>query len=151
MSIKRATIHDAQDLTELTIRSKSHWDYDKKQIEEWRDELSISENYILNNHVYKLTLENSLIGFYAYNTIDLNDIRLDFLFIEPMFIGKGYGKILITHFLNYIKNTEVKRVIVDADPNAENFYKKQGFKVIYKLESSIKNRFLPVMQYTIES
>ena len=33
-----------------------------------------------------------------------------------------------------------------ADPNAEEFYKSQGFIAVDKKESSVKNRFLPVMQ-----
>jgi len=63
------------------------------------------------------------------------DIKLNYLFVEPDFIGKGYGKILLDDFMDRIKDSEYKRVILDADPNAEQFYSKYGFKVIGKLQS----------------
>jgi len=35
---------------------------------------------------------------------------------------------------------------LEADPNATNFYLKMGFKIIEQKESSIPNRFLPIME-----
>lgn len=39
-----------------------------------------------------------------------------------------------------------KTVTLDAEPNAERFYLKFGFKTVDQLASSIPNRFLPVME-----
>lgn len=44
-----------------------------------------------------------------------------------------------------------KRVILDADPNALNFYKRHGLSEVGKLKSSIKNRFLPKMAKDLKS
>ena len=151
MKIERATRNDAEDLTELTIRSKSYWNYGKEQIEKWKNELTITEKYIDQNKIYKLVEDNSLVGFYAYKPENETDIKLNFLFVEPRFIGKGYGKTLITDFLKRIENSEFKRVILDADPHAEKFYSRFGFRVIGKLKSSIKDRFLPIMELELKS
>lgn len=43
MKIEKVIVEDAQRLTALTIRSKSHWNYTKEQIESWREELKITE------------------------------------------------------------------------------------------------------------
>ncbi|WP_350290182.1 GNAT family N-acetyltransferase [uncultured Croceitalea sp.] len=150
MQVKRAKKADVKDLTELTIKSKSHWGYGEKQIEEWRGELTITEKYIEENHVYKLIDENSLIGFYAYKPQNKTTIKLNYLFIEPKFIGSGCGKLLMTHFLKLLENSEYQRVTLDADPNAEVFYQKNGFRVIGKLPSSIKNRYLPIMEFELK-
>jgi len=149
INIERTTRKDAKDLTELTIRSKSYWNYGEKQIEAWRDELTITEKYIVENQVYKLVSESSLIGFYAYQPQNQTDIKLNYLFVEPKYIGKGYGKSLMIDFLSRIDNTAFKRVLLDADPNAERFYAGLGFRVIGKLKSSIKDRFLPIMELEI--
>ncbi len=149
IKIKKASIVDAKDLSELTIRSKSYWNYNKKQIESWREELTITEKYIDNNQIYKLVSNNLLIGFYAFQAINNTTIKLDYLFVEPQFIGKGYGKKLMTDFLKKIENSQYKRVILDADPNAEKFYSRLGFRVIGKLKSTIKDRFLPIMELEI--
>lgn len=49
-------------------------------------------------------------------------------------------------FINKIKKTERKRIILDADPNAQKFYENFGFIKIGQAEISIKDRFLPVME-----
>jgi len=150
MKIEKTKRTDARDLTELTIRSKSHWNYGEKQIEEWREELTITENYIDENQLYKLLVDNLLVGFYAYRPENKTVIKLNYLFVEPNYIGKGYGKILMSDFLQRIENSEFERVILDADPNAEQFYSKLGFRVIGKLKSSIKDRFLPIMELKLK-
>lgn len=150
MKIEKTIRTDAKDLTELTIRSKSHWNYGKKQIEAWREELTITEKYIDDNHIYKLVIDKLLIGFYAYQAESETDIKLNYLFVEPKYIGQGYGQLLMTDFLRRVENSEFERVILDADPNAEKFYNKFGFRMIGKLKSSLKNRFLPIMELRIK-
>ena len=56
----------------------------------------------------------------------------------------------MTDFLKRIENSEFKRVIIDADPHAEKFYSGLGFRVIGKLKSSIKDRYLPIMELEIK-
>lgn len=151
MKIGNANKTDAEKITELAIRSKDYWNYGAKQIEEWRDELTITSKYIDENQVYKLTATDELIGFYAFKPKNQKVVILDFMFIEPAYIGKGYGKILMTDFFKRIEKTEYEKVILDADPNAEKFYERNGFKVVGKLKSSIKDRFLPIMEMEIQS
>ena len=56
------------------------------------------------------------------------------LWLLPEYIGKGYGKKLLR-----------KVIILTADPNAESFYQKQGFRTYSRVESYPKGRFLPMM------
>ncbi|MBT8218898.1 MAG: GNAT family N-acetyltransferase [Bacteroidia bacterium] len=146
--IEKAIASDADEITELTIRSKDYWHYGEKQIAEWRDELTITPGYITENEVYKIVDGDQILGFYAYQPENDIDIKLNFLFIEPAFIGRGLGKLLLQDFFKRIEKTDHKRVLLDADPNAEQFYKRFGFKVIGQLETSIENRFLPIMELT---
>jgi N-acetylglutamate synthase-like GNAT family acetyltransferase len=141
-----AHIQDFNKLTELAIRSKSYWNYNKEQIEDWRGELTISEKYILENNVYKLIRGKTLIGFYSYIVSKEKQVKLDFLFIEPEFISQGFGKMLLLDFLSRMKKYGYQKINVEADPNSEKFYLKFGFQVIGKLESSIRDRYLPIMQ-----
>ncbi len=150
MKIEKAHRGDAEKITDLTIRSKNNWNYGDSQIAEWKDELTITSKYIDENQVYKLTINNELIGFYAFRPENNELVKLNFLFIEPKYIGKGHGKILITDFVKRIEKTGYKKATLDADPNAEKFYESVGFKVVGKLKSSIKDRFLPIMEIEIK-
>lgn len=146
MKIEKAIMTDAEEITELTMRSKDYWGYGERQMEKWRAELTITASYINENQVVKITEGDRLVGFYAYLPQDSKNIKLNFLFVEPDFIGKGYGSILMNDFLKRVENDNFERVVLDADPNAEKFYKRFGFEVIEKFASSIDGRFLPVME-----
>lgn len=150
MKIKKAHRTDANKITDLTIRSKDFWNYGAEQITEWKDDLTVTSDYIDENQVFKLSVENEIIGFYAFNSQDKNTVKLNFLFVEPKFIGKGYGKILLNDFLKRMEETDYDKITLDADPNVENFYTRAGFKVVGRLQSSIKNRYLPIMEMEIK-
>jgi len=150
MKIEKAQNIDAKDLTELTINSKSYWSYSLDQIAQWKDDLTISFEYINQAEVYKLIDENQLIGYYSYLELNNKKVKLDNIFLEPDFIGKGYGKVMMSHFIQHVKDKGYERIHLESEPNAENFYQNLGFKVIDWLESSIKNRFLPIMELEIK-
>jgi len=150
MKIEKAQNVDAIDLTELTIHSKSYWGYSLEQIAQWKDDLTISVEYINQAEVYKLIKENQLVGYYSYLELDNKKVKLDNIFLEPDFIGKGYGKVMINHFIQHVKDKGYERIELESEPNAEKFYQNLGFKVIGWLESSIKNRFLPIMELEIK-
>lgn len=75
VSIEKAKRIDIKEITELTIRSKSYWDYDKSQIDEWKDDLTVTEEYIEINEVYKLIVNGIMIGYYSY--FKLSDTELN--------------------------------------------------------------------------
>ena len=152
MNIEKANREDHEILTEITKKSKAFWGYSEEQMTQWNDALTITQEYIQTNFAYKLIQENKVIGYYSYFNTEIYTVKLDNLFVLPEYIGKGYGNYLMDNFLNRIKeNRDVKKILLDADPNAEKFYQKFGFKTIGQLETSIKNRFLPVMELNLLS
>ena len=150
MKIEKANSDDHKILTEITKKSKAFWGYSEEQIVQWNDVLTITKEYIQTNFAYKLIKENQVIGYYSYFNAETYIVKLDNLFVLPEYIGKGFGNYLMDDFLNRInENRDIKKVLLDADPNAEKFYQKFGFKTIGQLETSIKNRFLPIMELNL--
>ncbi len=149
MSIEKAQPTDAEALTALTMRSKAHWGYTPEQLLSWREELTITPAYINQNEVFKLIKDYEIIGFYTHQPLDATRIKLNFLFVEPAYIGHGYGSRLLNDFLRRVGKSKFTKVLLDADPNAEAFYEKHGFKVVGKLQSAIKDRYLPIMEKEI--
>ncbi|KUJ52242.1 GNAT family N-acetyltransferase [Chryseobacterium sp. JAH] len=148
--IIKANADDAKILTEITKRSKAYWGYSDEQMKEWSDLLTITSEYIQNNEVYKLIVNQSTVAYYSYFDIENNSVRLDNLFVSPENISKGYGKLLMNDFILKIKQSQRSRIILDADPNAQKFYESFGFKKIGQIETSIKDRFLPIMELKLD-
>lgn len=151
MRIEKAQNIDSKYLTELTLRSKAHWGYSSEQITKWKKDLTIYTDYIDQNEVYKLMNKNQLIGYYSYIEVKENTVKLDNIFLEPDFIGKGYGKMMMNHFLLQVKDSGYEAVKLDSEPNTVKFYQNLGFKIVGRLESSIPNRFLPIMELDISA
>lgn len=146
MQIMKAEITDSEALTTITKKSKAYWGFPEETLKEWENLLTVTKDYINRNEVYKLLLNDKIIGYYSYLIIDNKTVKLDNIFIHPEFIGKGYGTILMNDFLLRIKELSTVRVVLEAEPKAEKFYEKFGFVKVGQLESSIKNRYLPVME-----
>jgi|SRR6218665_194072 len=151
MKIVKAETEDNETLTTITKRSKAYWGFSEEILKEWEHLLTVSKDYIEKNKVYKLIQNENIIGYYSYFSIDENTIKLDNVFILPEFIGQGFGKILMNDFLEKIKLDGISKITLDAEPNAENFYKSFGFETVGQLESSIKDRHLPIMELLIEN
>ena len=52
-------------------------------------------------------------------------------------------------FLERMRNEKCQKIILDSEPNAEQFYQKIGFTKIGEFETSIKNRFMPIMEMNL--
>jgi GNAT superfamily N-acetyltransferase len=149
MKLEKANSNDSKVLTAITKKSKAYWGYSEEQIQNWSDSLTITPTYIETTSVYKLVIDTKTIGYYSFFYEDEHTIKLDNLFILPEYIGKGFGRILMYDFLILVKRTNVNKIILDSEPNAEMFYAKLGFVKVGEIETSIKNRCLPIMELNV--
>lgn len=149
--IQKATLRDSQELSELTFESKAYWGYAKEQLDEWHDDLLVSEKYIENNEVFLTKKNDRIIGYYSFKIISDSTVKLDNIFIQPKYIGKGLGTILMEDFLYRMKESQITVVTLDSEPNSNQFYQKFGFKTVGQLKSSIPNRFLPIMELNLNN
>ncbi len=144
--IIRATPGDVHLLNSISLAAKQHWNYPEAWIAHWQEELQVSEAYVALQQVYKMVLGRAIIGFIALEQ-ENNLFEIAHLWIVPAYIGKGYGKRLLTSVLALVVPPGA-RLLVTADPYAEGFYLRQGFTTIDKQESYPPGRFLPVMEKT---
>jgi len=145
MIIEKAIPEDHQLLTEITKKSKAYWNYSEDLLLAWDEALTITQDYLNTHPVYKLVIDEKTVGYYSYQ-IEEQAIKLDNLFLLPQYIGKGMGRYLMNDFLNRIQKLNYQRIYLDAEPYAEGFYIKHGFKTISSFETAIKGRFMPVME-----
>lgn len=137
MHIRSAFPEEASILSELAFRSKSYWPYSKDQLENYKSELEVFKEDILCGSVFVLEADQKIIGFYGLSS-DEQKQRLYFLFVDPGFIGQGYGKALWSHAVSIAKERGWQSLSFYADSYAvEAFYRYQHCKVIGSLESKL--------------
>ena len=144
--IVSALISDAKILTEVALKSKAYWGYSSKLIEGWRADLTVTPETIETCNVYKLMVDDVAVGFYVLNNPKEDLVKLEMLFVLPLFIGKGIGKKLLVHALKKAITANATTIELVADPNAIPFYKSQGFLEKGKIGSAVLGRFLSLMQ-----
>ncbi len=146
--IEPAVPEQALLLSDLAMRSKAYWGYDEQFLEACRDDLRITSKYIATCHVYVLRLDDRIIGFYGLRWHPDNTIELADLFIDPEFIGQGYGSQLWQHAVQLADRLGCQALFVSSDPHAEDFYKKMGAQRVGEVYSTaITGRVLPLLQY----
>ena len=147
MRIRAVKATEAAFLSDLAFRSKGFWGYDQEFMEACRNELTITPQNIKSLPCYLITHEDKIIGFYALKLIDLEQVELEFLFIDPPFIGNGAGTRLFKHAVDKATSLGFKSLIIQGDPYAERFYRKMGGELIgEKPSASIPGRHLPLFE-----
>ena len=144
--ITKVETEDAAALTALTIRSKAHWNYGADQINKWIPDLTLAEEYITEHIAYKLVDRDHILGYYSLIHISDSIIKMDNLFVEPDGIGLGYGAVLLNDSIQRAVSLGYSLMTLDADPHAEQFYLRNGFRIVGELPTSIEGRFLPVLE-----
>ena len=141
--IEKALPGDHEILTAISHRSKRYWNYPEEHMLLWTDELTILPEYIFEHRVFKLLVGKKIIGFCAIE--DKRDhCEITHFWIEPEYIGRGFGRKLLQFVMQKVISAEVK-VSVVADRKAEGFYSRHGFVKIDEVSGKIKNRWLPFM------
>ena len=95
--IRQALPSEVEYLSELAFRSKAYWGYSDQFMKACLEELTVDECYIENNPTFVIEAAGNAVGFYSLERISAAEVELSLLFVEPDFIGKGYGRKLITH------------------------------------------------------
>jgi N-acetylglutamate synthase-like GNAT family acetyltransferase len=152
MNIRSARSEDATIITALSLRSKAHWGYDDNFMQDCEEELShsVEDLFDKNRHYALVEIDNQIAGFYTLEDIHNAKIDLLTLFIDPNSMNCGLGRLLFNDACKVAKSMGADLLEVQSDPYAEAFYQKMGAMTVGRLESdSIKDRFLPLMQFKL--
>jgi len=146
VTIRSANTDEADTLTSIALASKAIWGYDDNFMSQCRDELTITKEYIQLSEVYIAEFAEQVVGFYGL-TVNKPHGVLDFLYVSPDLLKQGIGRKLWDHLLKMAKSLGIQSISIDAEPNAENFYRSMGAKRIGTTPSgSIQGRVLPLMR-----
>lgn len=147
MKIRKAEPADATQLTQIAQDAKRYWGYPEHWLEHWRDDLTITPDFVNQNEVYVAEREGTVVGFYGLVTKG-ETAELDHLWVSPPHIGQGVGKELFLHAMQLASARKLANVHIVADPNAEAFYEKMGASRVGETVSELdgKPRVLPHLE-----
>jgi len=149
MEIRKARIEERDQINSIIMRSKAHWDYDEAFMDACREELSLSAERLLSDNLRVLANDNAVVGTVEL-VMDGKEAHLYKLFVDPDIIGSGAGRILYEWAVTRAKSLNATAMLIDADPDASQFYEYMGAKIIGKTPSgSIPGRFLPLMRHDL--
>ena len=150
MQIVRAKPQDAEALTEIAYAAKRHWGYPERWIESWRDSLTIRAEFIAANVAWCATEDARAVGFYLL-TSESDGLHLDHLWIVPSAMGRGIGRALFEHAVEEARTLGHRILKIEADPNAEGFYKRMGERRVGVTVTDVEGqrRELPLLLYEL--
>jgi len=137
--IRSASPEDAQTLTTIALDAKRHWGYPENWIKHWESDLTISSEFIRDNHVYVAEDNGEIRGFYAL-CVAGDKAELEHMWVTPAVIGTGIGKELFLDAMERAAKLNVNAVEISSDPNAAGFYKRMGATQIGEIDSSIEGQ-----------
>ncbi|GGY24166.1 N-acetyltransferase [Streptomyces anulatus] len=149
MRIRAGEAVEAAALTELALRSKGHWEYDAEFLAACREELTVRPADVAARRTAVAEEDGRILGF---TTLDGEPPRgaLGMMFVEPDAIGRGVGRRLFAHTMDEARRLGFTRLTIDADPNAEPFYRAMGAVRIGATPSgSIPGRELPLLEVAL--
>jgi len=151
IQIRRAKPAEADVLTEIAHAAKRHWGYPENWIEHWKDDLTITPEFISDNEVYVAVADKEIVGCCALASGN-SPAELEHMWIKPEHIGTGVGRALFLHLKERAVHLGLPALEISSDPNAEGFYQHMGAKRIGDVRSEIegKPRVLPRMIVKLE-
>lgn len=150
LNIRKAKVEEHDILTNLATKSEAYWGYDLDYMEKFKSIYNVSEEFINNNSTVIIEEDDNIIGFYGLINKS-NGTTLEYFFIEPNYIGKGYGKSLWNHLIMDCKSLGIKKISIVTSPQAKEFYIKMGATQCGEVESFLKKgRIIPQLVYAVQ-
>lgn len=151
--VRPARETEAGRLSGLSMRSKAHWGYDEAFMQACRDELTITVEEIGAGEVFVLERadDRQILGTFSLEPRGSESegmvMDLGVFFLEPELIGQGLGRVMMEAVKSECRDRGFATLVIQADPNAEAFYRAMGGRRVGELASaSIPGRTLPLME-----
>lgn len=144
MQIRKAMPGEGKNLTALCVRSKAHWGYDATFMKLSAVTLAVSEDDIaLGRVLIAVDSDRRVLGM-ACVLPEGQTADLDALFVDPVAIGTGAGRLLFDAATALARTLGARRMTILADPNAAPFYERMGARYLRNAPSdAIPGRTLP--------
>ncbi|MGX1495959.1 N-acetylglutamate synthase-like GNAT family acetyltransferase [Labrenzia sp. MBR-25] len=153
-TIREAALADSAALTDLCMRSKQSNGYDDAFMAMCAEELKVRDSWIEDDDFWLAQdADGRPVGCIRLYTVEDGETgELETCFVDPAWQGRRVGRALFDVLYERAQDLGLVRIGLDADPFAEPFYARMGFKTIGRAPSgSIPGRTLPRMELLLTS
>ena len=150
--IRPARAQEADALSALCFRSKAHWGYGEEFMARSRTALTISPTFIATGRVFVAESEGGpLRGVASVAPLaEKGTYDLVHLFVEPMAMLSGVGRLLFEVATNKAREEGARRLVIQSDPHAVGFYRRLGATDAGEAPSeSVPERMLPILYFEL--
>jgi GNAT superfamily N-acetyltransferase len=150
ITLRRAHPTEAEGLTELVLSSKRTWGYPETWIELWRDDLTLTPEFIERSETHVAERGGRFAGVFAV-VVSAPSSELEHLWIHPEEMGRGLGRQLFLRAARIARRRGARSMIIVSDPHAEAFYLHLGARRVGSVPSKPAGRELPKLVLDLES
>ena len=144
----RATPENVEHLRSIAHDSEAHWGYDKEFMDAFDCKFNITEKFILNQPVYVLFRGSVPVAFWGLRQ-DLETWELEYFYVSEQDLGRGYGKQMWDHMINWCKEHKIRKIHFVTSHQAIGFYEKMGAVQDGMSQSMIDGRTIPHFVYEL--
>jgi GNAT superfamily N-acetyltransferase len=150
MHLRAARPDEADRLTAIAHAAKRHWGYPEAWIERWRDQLTITPEYVAQYPTFVAELDGAVVAFVSIIPQARRAV-LDHLWVLPEAMRRGLGRALFRHAEAAARRAGATTLTTTADPHAEDFYRKMGLVTVGHEDASLdgQTRRLPLMEKSL--
>ncbi len=148
LEIRPARPDDGPLLSRLAIHAKAHWGYDEQFLEAAAEALTIDAETIAAASIFVLERKQTAIGFHGL-VGDPPQGVLEWLFVEPHSIGRGYGRMLWEDALERARAAGFAELLIESDRFAEPFYLAMGAVKVGETQSPVDGAPLPLLKISV--
>ena len=137
-------------MSAIAHAAKAHWGYPAHWMERWREQLTITPEFISAHETFMAQVDRKIVGFYALLKTP-ESWRLEHLWVVPEQMGRGIGRSLFRGAAARAAAGGALCLTIEADPNAEPFYKHMGAARAGVIRSEIDGRVreLPILRFDL--
>jgi GNAT superfamily N-acetyltransferase len=148
--LRDARQNELPSLGGLCLRSKAVWGYDDAFMTACRTELTLRPDELRSTHI-QLAERGTIVVGLAQIKVTGTDADLFKLFVEPVLIRSGVGRLLFDWATAQARGLGAIRMTIEADPGAAPFYERMGARHAgFAASRSIPGRTLPLMLIELE-
>ena len=137
INIRNAEVTEHEILSEIAFKAEAYLGYDDDYMNKFKAIYKVSEKFIRENLTVVMEDDRKIVGFYGLINSE-TETSLEYFFIEPDYIGRGFGRILWSYLEKDCKEHCINKLSIVTSPQSKNFYVKMGAVICGEVESLLR-------------